>query len=120
MDHLRVALGHLRVELGTRNLLTDAGASASGPGQAASRPREAPAVVDLSPQLLAARPAPPCAAYNAGTCKQKGDHVDGGFRRLHICSLCLREQCRARTHPECRCYLKDKNNSKNEKGQGPQ
>ena len=111
-----------RVELATRVLI-----DVSTPLQNAAQPgnkREAPAVVDLSPQLLAARPAPPCAQFNAGVCKQKGDHVDGGFRRLHICSLCLSQQCRARSHPECRCYLKDaaakKKDPKNDNGQGKQ
>ena len=62
---------------------------------------------DITAEVRAARPAPPCRHFNAGACTNKSHHVVNGFRYLHICSHCILNKCAYLPHPERDCRSKD-------------
>ena len=62
---------------------------------------------EMSPEVLAARPGPPCRPYNNGSCYHKSHHVSNGFRQLHVCSSCVYHKCSLIPHPEKECKSKE-------------
>ena len=62
--------------------------------------------LDLTPELRAAKPAPPCRAFNNGTCPSKAHHVSNGFRHLHVCAFCIYHKCAPLPHGEKDCCSK--------------
>ena len=62
---------------------------------------------ELPSEILAARPGPPCRAYNNGSCSHKNHHVSNGFRQLHVCSSCVYHKCSLIPHPERECKSKE-------------
>ena len=64
-------------------------------------------IYHLNPELKAAKPGPPCKAYNAGTCSYSSDHVTNGYRQLHVCGHCLSAKCLFWPHAEKGCRTKE-------------
>ena len=62
---------------------------------------------DISPEVRAARPAPPCRHFNGGSCTHRTHHTVNGFRYLHICSSCILNKCQYLPHSEKDCKSKD-------------
>ena len=62
---------------------------------------------DITPEVRAARPAPPCRHYNNSTCTSKTHHIVNGYRYLHICSHCIYHKCAYMPHPDKDCRSKD-------------
>ena len=62
---------------------------------------------DVSQEVRAARPAPPCRHVNTGQCTSKTHHVVNGYRYLHICAYCIYQKCSYLPHPEKDCRSKD-------------
>ena len=54
--------------------------------------------IDMPLQVRAAKPGPPCRAFNAGNCPSKDHHVYMGYRRLHVCSHCILQKCTLLPH----------------------
>ena len=62
---------------------------------------------DVTTEVKAARPAPPCRHFNAGACTSRSHHVVNGFRYLHICAYCITNKCSFLPHSEKDCRSKD-------------
>ena len=62
--------------------------------------------VDMTSEVRAAKPAPPCRSFNNGTCTSKTHHVSNGFRHLHVCAFCIYHKCSPLPHPEKECCSK--------------
>ena len=61
-----------------------------------------------------AKPGPPCKPFQAGTCTQAADHINNGYRQLHVCTYCLANKCEL--HPQ---KFNDAKRDKKESGFGP-
>ena len=61
---------------------------------------------ELSEELRKAKPAPPCKAYQHGSCTSDGDHVQNGYRHIHVCSHCFTNKCSFIPHPFKECKSK--------------
>ena len=59
--------------------------------------------IELSPEVRAARPGPPCRAFNNGVCPSGSHHISNGFRQLHVCSSCVFHKCDLLPHSEKDC-----------------
>ena len=72
--------------------------------------RKSPAP-DMSDEVRSAKPGPPCKFFQLGTCTFLTDHVQNGYRQLHLCSYCLTNKCQYQPHPlsECKTKKFDKN-----------
>lgn len=66
----------------------------------------------LSAELTAAKPGPPCRQFNFGTCYSVDDHVQNGYRHLHICSYCIFSKCTFNRHAEKDCMGKKLKNER--------
>ena len=62
--------------------------------------------IEMTAEVRAAKPAPPCRAFNSGSCTSKTHHVSNGFRHLHICAFCMYHKCAPLPHPEKECCSK--------------
>ena len=62
---------------------------------------------DFSPDILTARPGPPCRSFNSGSCSHRSHHVSNGFRQLHVCSSCIYHKCLLIPHSEKDCKSKE-------------
>ena len=63
-------------------------------------------VYHLSEDLLRAKPAPLCKAYQQGSCFSSTDHVQNGYRHIHACTHCLVVKCQFLPHPLKDCKSK--------------
>ena len=63
-------------------------------------------LAEASEAVRLARPAPPCRAYQSGSCPDYNHHVSNGFRALHICEFCLMNKCLYLLHPKRDCRSK--------------
>ena len=61
---------------------------------------------ELPPEVRAAKPGPPCRAFNSGTCSYSHHHVYSGYGRLHICSHCVARKCLLLPHSNDKCKSK--------------
>ena len=61
---------------------------------------------ELPPEVRAAKPGPPCRAFNSGTCPFTHHHVHNGYRRLHICNHCIAQKCLLLPHSVEKCKSK--------------
>ena len=70
-------------------------------------------VCDMPREVKLAQPSKPCQDFNKGECPHPTHHVDGEYRRLHLCSNCLPSYCKAHRHAAKGCFgLKRSKNSK--------
>ena len=67
---------------------------------------------EMSESVRSAKPGPPCRYFQTGTCTHSGDHVQKGYRQLHICSYCLASKCLLQPHPQNDCKTKKFNSQK--------
>ena len=100
-DEYRIDL--LRLKLSQKNGLTNPTRESRFPDPTRD---SKDSFLDLSPELKAARPAPPCRAYNAGSCSFNDHHVANGLRQLHICSYCIAQKCVPFPHSKDKCKSK--------------
>ena len=63
-------------------------------------------VYELSDELRRAKPAPPCKAFQQGNCTSLTDHVQNGYRHIHVCSYCLSAKCAFMPHASRDCKSK--------------
>ena len=61
---------------------------------------------ELSPEVRAAKPGPPCRPFNTGSCSFTHHHVQNGYRRLHVCSHCVSQKCLLLPHSVDKCKSK--------------
>ena len=61
---------------------------------------------EVPQEVRAAKPGPPCCAFNSGTCPFNQHHVYNGYRRLHIYSHCIAQKCLALPHSNDKCKSK--------------
>ena len=64
-------------------------------------------LTELSADVRAARPAPPCRLYNSTGCSHRSHHVANGLRQLHVCSSCVYHKCLLLPHAEKDCKAKE-------------
>ena len=62
---------------------------------------------DIPEEVRAAKPAPACRHFNAGTCTSRTHHVVNGYRYLHKCGHCIYNKCSYLPHPETTCRSKE-------------
>ena len=77
-------------------------------GQSSDK-KEKPATnmaINLPQAVLSAKPAPPCRAYQMGTCRHPTHHVTNGFRQIHICEFCLTKKVQMLPHSQSQCKSK--------------
>ena len=60
----------------------------------------------MSETMRAARPGLPCKPYQSGGCQHDSDHINNGYRHLHVCSYCLTSKCELHPHPLKFCWTK--------------
>ena len=70
-----------------------------------SDPSGEPSLI-LSPEVRAAKPGPPCRAFNAGSCSFPEHHVQNGYRHLHVCQHCIYQKCALLPHSREKCKSK--------------
>ena len=76
----------------------------------------------MSDSVRKAKPGPPCKSYQFGTCSHAADHVNNGYRQLHVCAYCLNNKCELHPHSQSECKTKKFNDSRRgnkESGFGP-
>ena len=98
-DEYRIDL--LRLKLSQKNPITNPSRDHRSVDTSSKDP-----FLDLSSEIKAARPAPPCRAYNAGSCSFSDHHVANGLRQLHICSYCIAQKCVPFPHSKDKCKSK--------------
>ena len=91
IDRMELQMAHDR-----RTVHASEGRSASATGN----------TYDIDPNVLKARPGPPCRAYQTGECTHQGDHVTNRQRSLHVCAYCVYYKCSLFPHPEKECRAK--------------
>ena len=91
IDRMELQMAH-----GRRTVHVSEGRSASATGN----------TYDMDPNVLKARPGPPCRAYQTGECTHPGDHVTNRQRSLHVCAYCVYYKCSLFPHPEKECRAK--------------
>ena len=57
-----------------------------------------------------------CKHYNEGKCNFPKEHQKGAYLWTHICGFCWNKLKQKRSHPECECETKKKDQEKPEKG----
>ena len=70
---------------------------------------------EMSEEVRRAKPGPPCKFYQTGTCSYPSDHVQNGYRQLHVCTYCISNKCLLQPHSNKDCKTKKFNVQK--KGQ---
>ena len=63
-------------------------------------------VYSLTSELKAAKPGPPCRAFNNGSCQYSADHVTNGYTQLHVYAHCLSAKCLFWPHADKGCKTK--------------
>ena len=63
-------------------------------------------LIDMPMEVRAAKPGPPCRAFNAGNCPSSDHHTYMGYRRLHVCSHCILQKCTLLPHSKEKCKSK--------------
>ena len=99
-DEYRIDL--LRLKLSQRNPIT------TGELTLSESPRDhgkEPFIV-MTPEVRAAKHAPPCKAFTAGSCSYPDHHVHNGYRQLHVCAHCLLQKCAPFPHSREKCKSK--------------
>ena len=66
----------------------------------------------MSEELKKAKPGPPCKFFQTGSCSHSSDHVQNGYRQIHVCSYCLANKCTLLPHPSTDCKTKNFNDTK--------
>ena len=61
---------------------------------------------ELSEVVRQAKPGPPCKHFQSGSCTHTTDHVQKGYRQLHVCSYCLANKCLLQPHSLKDCKTK--------------
>ena len=69
----------------------------------------------MSESLKRAKPGPPCKPYQASSCTQTADHINNGYRQLHVCTYCLSNKCELHPHSLSECKTKKFNEEKRAK-----
>ena len=98
-------IDRLQTQLSHKNVLVQAQSS----GGATSPRMDSYEMSDLVSQ---AKPGPPCKCFQAGTCTHTNDHVQKGYRQLHVCSYCLANKCLLQPHSTKECKTKKFNSQK--------
>ena len=101
-DDYRIDL--LRIKFSQQNRLTTAHRDSTQPDQ--YRDRGIDFQTEAPSDVRAAKPGPPCRAFNIGTCPSASHHVQNGYRRLHICSHCIAQKCLPLPHSNEKCKSK--------------
>ena len=70
---------------------------------------------EMSDEVRRAKPGPPCKFFQTGACSHTSDHVQNGYRQLHVCAYCLSNKCLFQPHSNKDCKTKKFNAQK--KGQ---
>ena len=98
-------IDRLQTQLSHKNLL---GQARSSGGAALGRPD----AYDMSEMVRQAKAAPPCKFFQIGSCTHTHDHVQNGYRQLHVCSYCLANKCLLQPHSAKECKTKKFNSQK--------
>ena len=101
-------IDRLQTQLSHKNML---GQSHSSGGATPGRPE----AYEMSEAVRQAKPGPPCKFFQTGACTHTNDHVQKGYRQLHVCSYCLANKCLLQPHSSKDCKTKRFNSQK--KGQ---
>ena len=107
-DEYRLDL--LRLKMSQQNRLKSGPGGSTSASQAQKEAKDASLgdiVYTLSPELRAAKPGPPCRAFNNGSCQHSGDHVTNGYRQIHVCAHCISAKCLFWPHGDKGCRSKD-------------
>ena len=67
---------------------------------------------DMSEEVKKAKPGLPCKFHQMGTCSYSSDHVQNGYRQLHVCAYCLANKCQLQPHTGKECKTKKFNSQK--------
>ena len=67
---------------------------------------------DMPDEVKRGKPGPPCKFYQTGACTHASDHVQNGYRQLHICAYCLTNKCQFQPHTSKDCKTKKFNSQK--------
>ena len=67
-------------------------------------------VYEMSEELWKAQPGPPCKSFQTDSCKYSTDHVQNGYRHLHVCIYCLANKCLLQPHSLKGCEARQLDN----------
>ena len=98
-DEIRIDL--LRLKFSQQNRLSQTSREAPH-----SDPKGIDFHTELSSEVRAAKPGPPCRPFNTGNCSFSHHHVQNGYRRLHVCSHCVSQKCLLLPHSNDKCKSK--------------
>ena len=70
---------------------------------------------DMTEDVRAAKPGPPCKFFQTGVCTHSTDHVQNGYRQIHVCTYCLSNKCQFQPHTlkDCKTKKFDKQKKSN-------
>ena len=98
-------IDRLQTQLSHKNLL---GTGNSTGGATAGRSDH----YEMAVSVRQAKPGPPCKFFQSGICTHTGDHVQKGYRQLHVCAYCIANKCLLQPHSQKDCKTKKFNSQK--------
>ena len=76
-------------------------------------------IYSMSDEVRRGKPGPPCKFFQNGSCSHVSDHVQNGYRQLHVCTYCLSGKCLFQPHSLKDCKTKKFNvQKKNQQDSG--
>ena len=104
-------IDRLQTQLSHKNML---GQNNSAGGATAGRSD----TYEMSDAVRQAKPGPPCKYFQTGACTHPNDHIQKGYRQLHVCSYCLANKCLLQPHSMKECKTKKFNFQKSQAESG--